>query len=487
MFRRRIPPTPENRPYRCWGYPVVPALYVAIMAAVLVNFFVNPEQRSEALIGLGFIALGACVYLAVFAAGRASRELDSLLLFLRRLGGCFSFAFAADFGFRGVTVDVDPPGGGPTMKPRAASRGEPAGRPPRRPPGESTFARAMAEYQNRSRSRAASASGSVPSSRTSSGSNRRYFNSAASSRQVTPVETVVPFAADDLCGRWRCEADPGSSRPRDRLPVPPRGVLGSHPSRDSGAQGSTLVTLPARAESPGPHRRRRRTVQSYVFRPFYQVPGVTPNPPLHLSFFGPVQSSRMSNCECEPPRVLTAIRALILPVARIAPERSREFASCAFGVVGRGDRRRHRDSFRARRRRLAPTFSGVIPRARTPEGGFADRGPHEVRVRGSDRTPWSATGTPARRRGSPRRARTARPNLFDRVRADSDQEVRSDDAPGVLDREIVLPEMDAVGIRKAGDVGPVVHDEENARLPGPSPHISCPLEQFPVGEPFSRN
>jgi hypothetical protein len=36
------------------------------MAAVIVNYFVNPEQRSEALTGLGFIALGACVYLAVF-------------------------------------------------------------------------------------------------------------------------------------------------------------------------------------------------------------------------------------------------------------------------------------------------------------------------------------------------------------------------------------------------------------------------------------
>ena len=32
------------------------------MAAVLVNIFVTPEQRSEALIGLGFIALGAVVY-----------------------------------------------------------------------------------------------------------------------------------------------------------------------------------------------------------------------------------------------------------------------------------------------------------------------------------------------------------------------------------------------------------------------------------------
>jgi amino acid transporter len=66
VFRRRIPPTPENRPYRCWGYPVVPMLYVAIMGCVVANYFINPEQRSEALTGLGFIALGACVYLAVF-------------------------------------------------------------------------------------------------------------------------------------------------------------------------------------------------------------------------------------------------------------------------------------------------------------------------------------------------------------------------------------------------------------------------------------
>lgn len=66
VFRRRIPPTPENRPYRCWGYPVVPALYIAIMAAVLVNFFVNPESRIEAFVGMGFIGGGAIVYLLFF-------------------------------------------------------------------------------------------------------------------------------------------------------------------------------------------------------------------------------------------------------------------------------------------------------------------------------------------------------------------------------------------------------------------------------------
>ncbi|MCS6864243.1 MAG: amino acid permease [Gemmataceae bacterium] len=62
MFRWRIPATVANRPYRCWGYPVVPLLYIAIMAAVLVNFFVNPKQRWEAMVGLGFIAIGAVLY-----------------------------------------------------------------------------------------------------------------------------------------------------------------------------------------------------------------------------------------------------------------------------------------------------------------------------------------------------------------------------------------------------------------------------------------
>jgi amino acid transporter len=69
VFRRRFPPTPENRPYRCWGYPVVPILYCLIMAAVLANMFITPQQQSEAVIGLGFVAVGAAVYRAVFWRG----------------------------------------------------------------------------------------------------------------------------------------------------------------------------------------------------------------------------------------------------------------------------------------------------------------------------------------------------------------------------------------------------------------------------------
>lgn len=70
VFRHRLPAA--DRPYRCWGYPVVPILYCLIMGAVLANMFMTPEQRSEARIGLGFIAVGASVYLLMFRRGRES-------------------------------------------------------------------------------------------------------------------------------------------------------------------------------------------------------------------------------------------------------------------------------------------------------------------------------------------------------------------------------------------------------------------------------
>ena len=69
VFRWKIPPTPENRPYRCWGYPALPAIYVVILGAVVANMFATPEQRSEAVIGLGFIGAGAITYLVLFRRG----------------------------------------------------------------------------------------------------------------------------------------------------------------------------------------------------------------------------------------------------------------------------------------------------------------------------------------------------------------------------------------------------------------------------------
>jgi basic amino acid/polyamine antiporter, APA family len=65
VFRRRWPNV--ERPYRCPGYPLVPALYVIVPAFVLVNMFVY--QRVEAVAAVGFIALGAAVY-GVLGLGR---------------------------------------------------------------------------------------------------------------------------------------------------------------------------------------------------------------------------------------------------------------------------------------------------------------------------------------------------------------------------------------------------------------------------------
>lgn len=63
VFRRRA--VPGDVPYRCPGYPLVPAVYVLVMSAVAANMLATPEQRGEAIIGLGFIAVGAGVYTIV--------------------------------------------------------------------------------------------------------------------------------------------------------------------------------------------------------------------------------------------------------------------------------------------------------------------------------------------------------------------------------------------------------------------------------------
>lgn len=74
VFRRRYPDA--ERPYRCWGYPLVPLLYIGIMALVLINMF--GEKTKESLVGVGFIAGGAVVYYAWTAFNGASRNRPTL-------------------------------------------------------------------------------------------------------------------------------------------------------------------------------------------------------------------------------------------------------------------------------------------------------------------------------------------------------------------------------------------------------------------------
>ena len=60
VFRAKLPNV--ERPYRCVGYPVVPAVYVLVLAAVAINTLVT--QRVEAAVGVGFILLGGVIYAA---------------------------------------------------------------------------------------------------------------------------------------------------------------------------------------------------------------------------------------------------------------------------------------------------------------------------------------------------------------------------------------------------------------------------------------
>ena len=58
VFRRPRPDAP--RPYRTWGYPVVPALF--IFACLLLIGNTLKESPVESLIGLGLVALGIPAY-----------------------------------------------------------------------------------------------------------------------------------------------------------------------------------------------------------------------------------------------------------------------------------------------------------------------------------------------------------------------------------------------------------------------------------------
>jgi basic amino acid/polyamine antiporter, APA family len=58
IFRRRMPNA--ERPYRAWGYPVVPVLFLLVTGWLLVNTLLTTPR--QALIGLGLIALGLPVY-----------------------------------------------------------------------------------------------------------------------------------------------------------------------------------------------------------------------------------------------------------------------------------------------------------------------------------------------------------------------------------------------------------------------------------------
>ena len=60
VLRIRQPDLP--RPYRTWGYPFTPLLYVAAALLLLGNMLLDPQSRVPSLAGLGIILLGVPAY-----------------------------------------------------------------------------------------------------------------------------------------------------------------------------------------------------------------------------------------------------------------------------------------------------------------------------------------------------------------------------------------------------------------------------------------
>lgn len=66
--QRELTPT---LPYRCPGYPVVPVVYLLILAAVLANMFISGKTRIEACVGLVYALVGGLVYV-LFMRGKSA-------------------------------------------------------------------------------------------------------------------------------------------------------------------------------------------------------------------------------------------------------------------------------------------------------------------------------------------------------------------------------------------------------------------------------
>lgn len=71
VFVLRIRKPNAERPYRTWGYPLVPAVFVLFYTYLLATMVWGVETRLQSLSGLGLIALGIPAYLAVSSRPRS--------------------------------------------------------------------------------------------------------------------------------------------------------------------------------------------------------------------------------------------------------------------------------------------------------------------------------------------------------------------------------------------------------------------------------
>ena len=69
-LRRTHPEMP--RPYRCWGYPVTPALYLLICVPFLI--YVIQGDPVSTLLGVGLVVSGIPFYMAWKGGGRSGEQ-----------------------------------------------------------------------------------------------------------------------------------------------------------------------------------------------------------------------------------------------------------------------------------------------------------------------------------------------------------------------------------------------------------------------------
>jgi basic amino acid/polyamine antiporter, APA family len=60
LFRLRRTRPDAPRPYRAWGYPVVPILYIVL--ALFIEWALLMYRPSRSLAGLGIVAVGIPIY-----------------------------------------------------------------------------------------------------------------------------------------------------------------------------------------------------------------------------------------------------------------------------------------------------------------------------------------------------------------------------------------------------------------------------------------
>lgn len=62
LIRLRLTQPHRPRPYRCWAYPLTPAIFLLATGYALVRFASSPEQARQSWLGLATVASGALLY-----------------------------------------------------------------------------------------------------------------------------------------------------------------------------------------------------------------------------------------------------------------------------------------------------------------------------------------------------------------------------------------------------------------------------------------